>query len=586
MPLSFPAGPMERLADRADRADRAGHPAAKEPGRAAKSFRVRRGFLGATIASDLRGHGYPNMRHDSETLDLKQTLGILRRRLPVIVLCVVVVAGAAYAFSKREAKKYTATASVVFNNSPQTQEIAGLPIGGSGVSLLAEQASELELVKTGDMATRTANLLGHGLTPQQVGENVSVAGQGESGVVDVSATAGSPELAAKIANAYVRVFVEEQKTANLKYYKSVLALVRRQLAALTPKQREGSDGLDLENRAQTLSILTELKQGNVQVAQEAAVPLSASSPKTSRNVTIGGVLGLFIGLALAFILEPINRLIRTAEDLEAIYRLPLLGSVPKSRALARKGAPLPPVEAEAFSLIRAHLRLFNSGRELRTIVITSAAVGDGKTTIARRLAEVAARSGSRVLLLELDLRQPTLAGQLDIQAGPGVADVLMGTVSMEEATRSVNVGTTSPSERAAERTFDVLTAGTALPPSPGELLESHAMEGVLEQARSVYDLVIIDTPPLTCVSDGFSLLPRVDGVVVVGWVDHSRRDAAEQLQRILAASGAPQVGVIANGSKSAGGSGHYHPQAGGLSPVVVSANGASSAKDFIPAGKA
>ena len=214
------------------------------------------------------------------------------------------------------------------------------------------------------------------------------------------------------------------------------------------------------------------------------MPTSLSSPKTSRNTAIGVVLGLFIGLALAFILESNNRRIRTPEDLEAIYRRPLLGTVPQSRALSRKrGAALPLAEAEAFGLIRAHLRFFNIDRDLHTVAIASAAAGDGKTTIARWLAEAAARSGSRVLLLELDLRQPTLAEQLDIQAGPGAADVLIGTTPMEEATRSVKVGTVSSGEGAMGRTFDVLAAGAVLPPNPSELLESHAMETVLEQAR-------------------------------------------------------------------------------------------------------
>ena len=172
------------------------------------------------------------MPHDSETLDLKQTLGVLRRRLPVIVLCVVVVASAAYTFSKHQTKKYTATASVVFNNNQLSQTIVGLPANNSGVSLLAQQASELELVKLGDMAAKTAKLLGHGLTEAQVIKNLSVAGQGESGVINVSATASSPALAAEIANTYVRQFTEEQKNTKEQYFKSALTLVHKQLGRL------------------------------------------------------------------------------------------------------------------------------------------------------------------------------------------------------------------------------------------------------------------------------------------------------------------------------------------------------------------
>jgi Mrp family chromosome partitioning ATPase len=129
----------------------------------------------------------------------------------------------------------------------------------------------------------------------------------------------------------------------------------------------------------------------------------------------------------------------------------------------------------------------------------------------------------------------------------------------------------------------VLAAGAVFAPNPSELLESHAMDAVLEQARSVYDLVVIDTPPLTCVSDAFPLLAKVDGVIIVGRVEHGRRDVAERLQRTLAGSGAPLLGVIANGSKSGGPSSYLRD--GESSPVIVSANGSSSPGTFIPAGK-
>ena len=100
------------------------------------------------------------------------------------------------------------------------------------------------------------------------------------------------------------------------------------------------------------------------------------------------------------------------------------------------------------------------------------------------------------------------------------------------------------------RTLDVLVAGAALPPNPGELVESHAMETVLERVKEQYDLVVIDTPPLTAVSDAFPLLRKVDGVVIVGRVGRNRRDVAQRLHETLSGAGAPLLGVIANGFKS------------------------------------
>jgi polysaccharide biosynthesis transport protein len=518
---------------------------------------------------------YPSslMGYDQANISLEQVLDVLRRRALLILLCFVLVAAAAYGYSKHQTKKYTATAAVSFNNNTLSQQIAGLSTAITS-NPVTEQDNNLELVRLGDMAAKTATLLGHGLTAGKVGESVSVGVKGETGVIEVSTTSTSPVLAAAIANTYTSQFVDEQQNANRKFLKSALAQVNKQLALLPPSQRFGTDALNLQERAQTLRYLAGLGYNNAQVAGEALVPSSPSSPKTKRNTILGAVLGLLLGLGVALLLERLDRRIREPEDLETVYGLPMLGAVPKNTALA--GSALPSTEAEAFSLIRAHLRFFNVDRDVRTVVIASPAPGDGKSTIARHLAEAAARLGSRVLLLEVDLRQPTLTQQLGIRSGPGLVDVLIGAVPMDQATQSVTLQA-SPGEGASGHTLDVLPAGAVLPPNPGELVESQAMNTVLEQARSAYDLVVIDTPPLTAVSDAFPLLTKVDGVVIVGRIGRSRRDAAEQLHQILASSGAPLLGVIANETKS-GGPVPY-PGGGQSSPGVAADNGVSSSSE-------
>jgi polysaccharide biosynthesis transport protein len=509
------------------------------------------------------------------TLGIERVLGILRRRAPWIVLCFVLVAAVAYGYSKHETKKYTATSSLSFSNDSLSGQIAGLTTGGAS-SLVAQQDNDIELVRLGKMAERTAGVLGQGLTTEEVTKSVSVAAKGESGVVDVSATSTSPRLAAEIANTYAIEAAKEQRSTNRAFFKNALALVNKQLAHLSPLQRFGSDGLNLENRAQTLGLLSELGYNNVEVAQEALIPSSPSSPRTKRNTLLGAILGLLLGLGVAASLERFDRRIREPDELGALYTAPMLGLVPTSRALRAKGAALPAAEAEVFSLIRAHMRFFNVGREVRTIVIASPAPGDGKTTVARRLAEAAARLGSRVLLLEADLRHPSLAQQLELPPGSGLADVLVEAVSAADATHSVPV-----SGRGRSHTLDVMAAG-ATPPNPGELLDSRGMGAVLEQARAMYDFVVVDTPPLNVVSDAFPLLTKVDGVVVVGWVGRSRSDDAERLQQVLAGSGAPLLGVIANGSKSDGPNPYVESGKDEAPPADASSNGASASEALAP----
>ena len=310
----------------------------------------------------------------------------------------------------------------------------------------------------------------------------------------------------------------------------------------------------MRNRARSLQLLVKSQNGHVRVAHAAAVTRSPSSPRMLRNTVLGGVLGLLVGLVIASVIERLTPRMRKPEDLARMYRLPLLGIVPSSTALSRRSRPLgeasldplPRREQEAFELIRARLRYFKIDRELRTLLVVSASPGEGKTTIARHLASAAARVGSAVLLLEADLRQPALARQLGLQPGPGLADVLIGEQSLWSATQLVDVDS-SAEDGSAVSSLDVLAAGVPLPPNPAKLIESQAMETVLQEARSTHDLVVIDTSPLAAVSDAFALLPKVDGVIVVGRGRRNlRRASAQRLRASLDAADAPLVGVIAN----------------------------------------
>ncbi len=494
------------------------------------------------------------MGSEQTGLSLEQFLGILRRRILWIGVCCVLVAGAAYGVSERQTKEYTATASLVFNNNQLNEQVAGLPAVSSS-SPQAQENTNVKLVQLGDMAAVTARELGSELTSETVKASLSISSQAESNIVNVAATSTSPTLAADIANTYSNRFVSEQQGKNRKYYSAALALVNKQLAALSPQQKSGALGLALANRAQSLGVLAELRSGDVDVAQPAMVPTSPSSPKVVRNTVLGAVLGLLLGLGVAFLMERLDLKIKEPQDLGEVYRLPVLGVVPEAKSLARSARRkngerelLPPREAEAFHLIRAHLRYFNVNRELRTVLITSAAAGDGKTTVARCLAAAAASAGSAVLLLEADLRRPTVAQQLDINAGPGLSDVLIGSTSLWSATQPIQLEPAT----APGRQLDVLVAGATPPPNPAELIESHAMESTLEQLKSAYDLIVIDTSPVAAVSDAFPLLGKTDGVIVVGRVGHDRRDAAERFRDVLNSVGAPVLGVIANRYKVRG----------------------------------
>ncbi len=486
------------------------------------------------------------MDPENTSASVDRILGVLRRRALLISLCCLLAAVAAYGFSRTQTVKYTATASVVFNSGQQSGLITGFPTASSN-DQQTEQNTNVQLMQLPSLAEKTAAALGRGLTKAAVKADVSISGRSESNIVEVSATATSPEMAAKIANTYATQFVTEQHNVSKEYFSSALAAIDKQLLhGASPALRE---------RAASLQLLAELPPTNVQVAQAASLPTSPSSPDKSRNTLLGAFLGLLLGLGLAFLIERFDRRIREPGDLEEIYRVPLLGVVSESPALSpstpymgQAWGALPPAETEVFNLIRAHLRSFNGDRQPHSVVIASAAPNDGKTTIAGQLAAAAAGMGSRVLLLEADLRRPTLARRLGIRPTPGLSELVMDTVSMDEATQSIDLQV-PPSDAATQRTLDVLVAGHPLPPNPPELIASGAMDAVLELAKSAYDLVVIDTPPLDAVSDAFPLLRKVDGVIVVAWVGRTPRGISERLHQTLNTSDASLLGVIANGVK-------------------------------------
>ena len=408
-------------------------------------------------------------------------------------------------------------------------------------------------------AASTAHIVGHGLTASAVSQAISVSQVGQTSVADVSVTSTSPSLAAAIANTYVAQFISGQQTQQRASVHEALDLVQHQIAALSTEQLAGTDGQALVDRAESLQILASLQDGGAQVVTRAKAPSAPSSPKVLRNTVLGLLLGLLIGVSLAFLLERFDRRIKTVEDLEAIYRLPLLAAVPNNESYATSSdAALGGQhgEQEVFRLLRAYLRYFNVDREVRSLVVASAAPRDGKTTVARNLAHAAQETGTKTLLIDADLRRPDMAACYGVSAAPGLSEVLTGSAQAREAIRSIPIAS-RVNGKTAEVTLDVLVAGHP-PPNPAELIESQAMAEIISWGAEHYELLVIDTAPLSVVSDAIPLLPKVDGVVIVSQIGKNTRDAAGFLRERLVGINAPLLGVVANRVKGKGRAGYGH----------------------------
>ncbi len=488
-------------------------------------------------------------------MDLHSTLRVLRRHYRLMFVCVILATGAAYAVATIQKKEYRAQAVLLFHDPGYAGILFGSNVSSTAPDPTRNAATDLDLVSLQVVAARTAAAI-RGMTSARVRGDVTVAADGESDTVSIFATDHDPRLAAQLATTYGRQFIAFRRSAARADLRTAEQVVQRQLLALPTSQQSGSVAAGLKNRADELQVLAALQTGNAQLVQPATVPRSQSSPAPRRTAAIGLALGLVLAVLLVQLRERLDRRIRDADEIEEVFGRPILGTIPHVkafRAKSRDSGDLPAREREAFIILSTSLRYFNGNRNggVKTILVTSAASGEGKTTIARNLAAGNAVTRNRTLLIEADLRHPVLVSRLGLSEGPGLSDVLAGQLNWRDALREVAVNR-GGTDILDDLRFDLLPAG-GVPPNPTDLIGSEAMKRLLEEVEPHYRLVIIDTPPTAIVSDAIPLLSLVDGVIVVARLNMSMRDSIRHLERQLKRLGAPVLGVVINDvARSAG----------------------------------
>jgi succinoglycan biosynthesis transport protein ExoP len=482
-------------------------------------------------------------RDDGQGRTVATFLRVLRRRWWLIAVCALAACGAAIALTVTQDKEYESSAKVLFRD-PGLEETA-LGTSGSGDPLRAA-TTNLELGGVRVVAARTAERLRSlGVDHPPVSSSVEISANSESDLASVSATTGDPVLSARMANVFAEEYIAFRRDSDRARVNAAADEVRRRLAELTSLDQSGPLGDRLRRQAQRLDTLATLMTRNVELVERARPNRAAVSPSPRRNAAVGLLLGLLLGFALVFLLEQFDRRLREPEDVEEAFGLPIVARIPASRSLrraaSRRQLDLPPAEAEDFRMLRANLRYFNDAEPVRSLVVTSAVSGEGKSTVALNLALVEAQAGRRVLLIEANLRRPQLAEGLELpDYDPGLSMILAGVADSDEAGVSLQSG---------GAVVDVITAGPP-PSNPAELLESETMAALLQNATKRYDLVLVDTPPALAVSDVTPLLSQVDGVLVVARLGYTTRDHAADLRKLLRAGRGRVLGVVLNGDRA------------------------------------
>jgi capsular exopolysaccharide synthesis family protein len=305
----------------------------------------------------------------------------------------------------------------------------------------------------------------------------------------------------------------------------------------------------VEQRLSDLRQSAAVEDGEADVVSRATAADATLSPRPSRSAVIGGFAGLLFGLVVAMTWEQLDRRLKHSSELERVFGLPVLATVPRSRALASSNGTalrqLPGSEAEAFQLLRANLRFLNTDKELRSVVVTSPGTGDGKSTVALNLAKADASAGKKVLLIEADMRRPSLGRLLGLASDVGLANYLsdpsLELVQVAQAVPVAHRGNGSHSPV----TMDVVQAGS-VPSNPSGLVNSERMANLVKEAEGHYDLVVIDTAPAGVVADAIPLMSQATSVVIVGRVGQVTGPEADSLRAQLERIDAPAFGLVAN----------------------------------------
>ena len=428
-------------------------------------------------------------------MELQDYLRIVRHYwrsfLSTALLCISLAAG----FTLLQSPTYTASSSIFLSVE-----------GGGTAGELSQGASYAERqVKSYVNVATTAMVLqpviddlGLELTPAQLAKRMTVSSPTATSVIDIAVNDGDPELATKVANA-------------------VAASLQQAVVELTP---EGPDGTGMVAAS---------------VIDPAVVPSTPTSPRPANNLALGALLGMLLGFGQALLRSLLDTRLRSAEDIAQLTDAPVLASIGHTEPYGERAADPNGAQwahAEAYRRLRTNVGFVGLGGERRpSMVVTSSLANEGKTETVVNLARVLSKAGDSVLLIDADLRRPSVAKRMKLDSELGLSDVLTGRGSLKDLTIDV------------DSHFAVLPAGT-VPPNPSELLGSEAMAHLLATVERQYDYILFDTPPLLPVTDAVVLAAQTGGAIVVARSGVVRRPQLEAALDLLEAGSVTLLGLV------------------------------------------
>ena len=461
-----------------------------------------------------------------EEPEFRSHLRVLGRHKLVLLACVVLFPIAVYLLSS------------LFTNHYEAKSILQIQAQSIDTSPNQALAAAARIATTPDVAERAAGMLKPPPdTPASLIPKVSVSTDQKASFLTIAARDSSPTQAADIANAFASGLVQERSQRARSQLNASIVELESTLKTI-PTGDTRSRG-QLSRKLQELRALRAAQYG--QVIERAVPPKSPVSPRPLRNAGIALGLGLLAGIGLAFLLDRYVRRIREPLELEELTGTPLLGAIPTA---AFSDDLDDSSTSEAFQILNANLVYFNLNRGMGSVVVASPLEGDGKTTVATRLARAAARAGKDVILVDADLRRPQIGPRFGLNPGAGLTSVLAGEKPVEEVLEPVS---------ADGGRLRILTSG-AIPANPSGLIGSDRFRSLVADLTASSDLTIIDSPPALAFGDTVPLLQLASGVVIVVRTNSTPADAVDRLAVIVANAGGQLLGTVATGVEAMSGS--------------------------------
>ncbi len=497
-------------------------------------------------------------------MGLADALAILRRWLWLPVLFALIAGGTAAAVSYRLTPIYRASTAVLVRPAQTATQ--------SAYYLTLDQVAKTyaQLMTKRPLLNQVISKLNLPYRAEQLQAGISISPERDTEVLDVKVQDADPARAAEIANTLVADFIaqlqqqeQQQISASLDSLKTRINDLQRQItsdgttiaalqatAKLTPdqqaqlvsvQQRQTADSATYASLIRNYEDLRSsqlARYENLSVVDPATPPERPIRPNKLLNTLLAAALGAMLALGLVFLLEYLDNTLKTEEDVRRYVKVPVLGNL-VYRISGEEGELITLTEpqlpaSEAFRTLRTNLLFSRIDRGLRTVIVASAVPGEGKTRTAANLAVTLAQAGQRCILVDADLRRPSLHRIFRQTDQRGLCDMILGDTVDGEFVRETELPT-----------LKVIFSGTP-PPNPSELLGSQRMLRIVHELSLKADVIVFDTPPLNAVTDAVLLAARLDATILVVEAGHTPRVAILRAKEAIEKVGASVAGVVLN----------------------------------------